>query len=130
MTTAKLHVLGSAHEARFGETFDAELATAIEAAYDPVRAANELDELGILGVPAHYGAAGHYDPDDPSGQEWWGLEADPDDRRLCRHHYTVHYSATRVDVFIFTGVTIAPDQTVVAAISVRPDLPSGPAHDT
>ncbi|MEZ5412248.1 MAG: hypothetical protein R2761_29720 [Acidimicrobiales bacterium] len=47
MTTADLHVIGSAHEARFGESFDAELAAAIESAYDPARAVGELDELGL-----------------------------------------------------------------------------------
>jgi len=50
VTAADLHVIGSAHEARFGESFDAELAAAIESAYDPARAAGELDELGLLGV--------------------------------------------------------------------------------
>lgn len=122
MTTADLHVIDSAHEARFGESFDAELAAAIESAYDLARAAGELDELGLLGVLAHYAAAGHYDPDQLSRRDWWGLETDADNRRLRRHHYTVHYSTTRVDVFIFTGVTIAPDQTVVGTVSARPEI--------
>lgn len=71
---------------------------------------------------AHYAAAGHYDPDQLSRHDWWGLETDSDNRRLRRHHYTVHYSTTRVDVFIFTGVTIAPNQTIVGTVSARPEI--------
>jgi len=73
VTAADRHVIGSAHEARFGESFDAELAAAIESAYDPARAAGELDELGLLGVLAHYAAAGHHDPDELSRHDWWAV---------------------------------------------------------
>lgn len=121
MTTAQLHVVGSTHEARFGESFDADLAAAIRAAHDPARAGIEFDELGLLAILAHYAAAGHYDPAERFSRDSWGLEADPDDGRLRRHHCTVHYSATRVDVFIFTGVAIAPDQTIVGTVLVRPE---------
>ena len=62
MISAKLHVVGSAHQARFSESFDPDLTSALQAAYDPVRAARDLDELTLLGVLAHYAAAGSYYP--------------------------------------------------------------------
>ena len=122
MTTAQLHVIGSAHEARFGESFDADLTAALALAHDPARAAVQLDELGLLGVLAHYAAAGPYEPQDQDVRYSWGLEPDPGDRRLRRHHCTVHYSATRVDVFIFTGVAVAPSQTIVGTVTIRPEV--------
>lgn len=63
VTTSGLHVIGSTHQARCGESFDAQLAEAIEAADDSVRAGAELDELTLLAVLAHYAAAGLQDPD-------------------------------------------------------------------
>lgn len=121
MTIARLHVVGSAHEARFDESFDIVLAAAIAAAQDPARAAIELDELGLLGVLAFYAAAGAYDPDNPE-PGWWGLEADPGDRRYRRHHYTVQYSATHVDVYVFIGRAVSPGQTIVGEVVVDPQI--------
>jgi hypothetical protein len=96
LSTAKLHVIGSAHQARFSESFDAELTRAIQAAHDPARAARDLDELSLLSVLAHYAAAGRYDPDQPDLKQMWSLEPVPSDPRVRRHQYVVHYSATRV----------------------------------
>jgi hypothetical protein len=120
VTTARLHVIGSAHEARYGESFDGELAAALDAAQDPARAAVELDELGLLGALAFYAAAGADDPDDPA-PDWWGLETDPLNPRVRRHHYTVHYTAARVDVFVFSGFSVTPEHTIVGSVSLRPE---------
>ena len=93
MSTAGLHVIGSTHETRFGESFDAYLHAAIGAARDPGRGARELDELGLLTVLAHFAAAGDYQPESPTSVPGWGLEVDPGNPRFRHHRFAVHYSA-------------------------------------
>ena len=121
MSTRKLHVVGSGHEARFGEDFDARLTAVTAAAFDPARAATELDELAMLDVLAHYAAAGPYYPDTPppSSGPGWGLEASAIDPRLRIHRYAIHYTARIVDVVTFHGVAIAAHQSVVATAIIE-----------
>ena len=120
--TARLHVIGSSHEARYGESFDAALDTALHGAQDPIRAAGELDELGLLTVLACFAAAGDHRPVAAAPVTAWGLEVDRSDRRVRRHRFGVQYSFEQVDEFVFIGVSLSSSQTVVTSVSVDPGV--------
>ena len=94
----------------------------VDAAREPARASGDLDELGLLGVLAYFAAAGRYEPSEAVEVDAWGLEVDADDRRLCYHVQTIHHSATSVDVVVFEGTTVTPEQTIVATVSIRPEV--------
>jgi hypothetical protein len=120
VSTRKLHVIGSGHETRFGEDFDARLTAAIAAAHNPARAVTELDELVMLDVLAHYAAAGPYHPDTPPpAGPGWGLEASAVDPRLRIHRYVIHYTALIVDIVAFHGVTITAHQSVITMATIE-----------
>ncbi len=121
MSTGRLYVVGLDHQARFGEDFDARLEEAIDGSADPDQLRLALTTTELLIVLAHFAGAGPYSPDDLTTHDLLSmLDADEADPRLRRYHWSWFHAGVEQGRLIFTGVTIAPDQTIVAAVSYEP----------
>ena len=121
MSTARLHVTGSAHRARFAEHFDEVLSGLIADCHDPTVAAGELDELVLLTVLAQFAAAGLWAPDAIGGSGGRAEVVHSDQNpRVRLHRYAIVYQpGSIVDVVTFEGYVIQSDQTVVRTAAVR-----------
>lgn len=126
MSTAKLHVTGTAHQARYSERFDSALAEAIASSPDPVQATIELDDTALLIVLAHFAGAGRYDPADPpnpSTATLQLLDVDVDAPRIRRFSWDWWHAGRALGRFMFVATTLSPDQTVVADVVFQPARP-------
>ena len=125
MSTAKLHAIGSAHQARYGENFDEILADVITRCHNPAIATAQLDERTLLTILAQFAGAGRWDPDDPpagdAAAELLGdLVPDDYDQAIRRYRYVIFYQpGDVVDLITFEGYTLRPDQTGVRTADVE-----------
>jgi hypothetical protein len=126
LSTAKLHVAGPAHQARYSERFDKALADAIASSPDPAQATIELDDTALLIVLTHFAGAGRYDPADPPDPRTGTLQllaVDVDAPRIRRFSWDWWHAGRALGRFVFAGTTLSPDQTVVADVVFEPTRP-------
>lgn len=121
MNTGQLHVIGIDHEARYSEDFDAQLDEAINNSAAPAQLRAALTTTELLTVLAHFAGAGRHEPDNhPTGDLLSILEHDTADPRLRRYHWAWYHAGNEQGRLIFTGITIAPQQTIIATVSYDP----------
>jgi len=125
LSTARLHAIGSAHEARYGENFDETLADVIARSHNPAVAADQLDERTLLTILAQFAGAGRWDPYGPAladaaAQFPGDLAPDDYDPAIRRYRYVIfHQPGDVVDLITFEGYALRPDQTGVRTADVK-----------